>query len=144
MAKKAEDKAPETKTDLASEFGELGKAIKEALGAAWNSQERHELQGEIRDGLNQLADEMESAAKRIRESDAGQDIETRMKQMREDVESGKVSEDMRSAVTQALRATRDAIDRMAESFTPIEGANGEVEFEPLDMEKAKKTKKKEE
>jgi hypothetical protein len=139
MTKKTEDKAPESPTtDLAAEFAELGRAMRNALNAAWHSEERHQLQSEIRSGLNQLADEMEAAAQKIRESEPGQQVETKIKAAHEDIQSGKMSEEVRSAVAKALRATRDAIDRMGDSFTPVE--EPKVEFEPLDMEKAKKDK----
>lgn len=139
--KKTEDKAPEEKApetngpDIAAEFAELGRAMRKALDSAWNSEERQRFQGEIRSGLNTLADEMETAAKNIRESDVGQQVEDRAKQAREDLQSGKVTEEVRKAVAQTLRATRDAIDRMADSFTPAE--EGKVEFDPIDMDKAK-------
>lgn len=135
--KKTEDKAPEEKaaSDLSGEFAELGRAMREALNAAWNSEERHRFQGEIRAGLNKLADEMEAAARKIRDTETAQQVETRAKQVREDIQSGKVSDDALNAVAQALRATRDAIDKMANSFTPYEEG---VEFEPLDMDRAKK------
>ena len=135
--KAPEEKAPETTTpDLAAEFAELGRAMRNALNSAWNSEERQQFQGEIRSGLNRVADEMESAAKNIRESDVGQQVEDRAKQVRDDVQSGKVTEDVRKAVADTLKATRDAIDRMADSFTPTE--EPEVEFDPIDMDKAKK------
>jgi hypothetical protein len=110
--------------------------MRNALNAAWNSEERQRFQGEIRSGLNKLADEMESAAKNIRESDVGQQVEERATQVRDDVQSGKVTEEVRKAVAQTLKATRDAIDRMGDSFTPAE--EPEVEFDPIDMDKAKK------
>jgi len=137
MAKKAEDKAPEEApaTDLANEFADLGRAMRDALNAAWNSEERRQLQTEIRSGLNQLADEMEAAAKKIRDSEAGQKVESKAKQARDDIHSGKVGDEMRGALGSALRAARDAIDKVAESFTPMEEPG--VEFDPIDMEKAK-------
>jgi hypothetical protein len=136
MAKKAEDKAPEAPaTDLASEFADLGRAMRDALNAAWNSEERRQLQSEIRSGLNQLADEMEAAAKKIRDSEAGQQVEAKAKQAHEDIQAGKVGDEMRGALGSALRAARDAIDKVADSFTPMEESG--VEFDPIDMEKAK-------
>jgi ubiquitin len=139
--KKTEDKAPEESTspDLAVEFAELGRAMRDALSAAWNSEERQKFQGEIRTGMSKLADEMETAAKRIRDTETAQQVESKAKQVRDDVQSGKVTDDARGAVAQALRSTRDAMDRMADSFTPHEG--DPVEFEPLDMDRAKKKKK---
>lgn len=140
--KKTEDKAPEEKapetngTDIAAEFAELGRAIRKAMDAAWNSEERQRFQKEIRSGLNKLADEMETAAQNIRESDVGQQVEERAKQVRDDVQSGKVTDEVRKAVAQTLKATRDAIDSMADSFTPAE--EPKVEFDPIDMDKAKK------
>ena len=139
MAKKIEDKAPDTTTDLAAEFAELGRAMRDALDAAWGSQERRHLEQEIRSGLQQFADEMEAAAKNIRESSPGQRAEGKMRQVRDDVQSGTVAEDARQGVAQALRAVRDAIDRMADSFTTIEEVEEKkVEFDPIDMDRDKK------
>lgn len=137
MAKKKTDEAPPEKasTDLAAEFAELGRAIRNAIESAWKSEERENLQEEISSGLRQMADEMEKAAGNIRQSDAGQKVEDKAKQMRDDVTSGKLAEDLREGMATALRGARDAMDRAADSFT--EGSKPEVEFEPLDMDKGK-------
>jgi hypothetical protein len=50
----------------------------------------------------------------------GQKVESGVKQAREDIESGKVADDIRDGLLKALRGLGEAIDKMADSFTPYE------------------------
>ncbi len=123
---KPEEAIPESEQtaeeiDLAAEISALGATISEALRKAWNSSERQRIEQEVREGLRKFADEVETAAKNLRDSDVGQKVEDGVKQVREEIGSGKVAADVRRGTVQALRALRDALDRMADSFTPVEG-----------------------
>lgn len=106
--------------DLASEFAELGKKIRDAVSTAWESEERHKLQSDLTDGLDRLSKEISQAAQNVRESDVGQKVEEGVKQVRKDVESGKVTDEIRKGMISALRGLGAALDKMAESFTPAE------------------------
>jgi vancomycin resistance protein YoaR len=110
------DEAP----DLAAEFAELGKKIRDAVSAAWESEERQKLQSDLTDGLDRLSKELSQATQNVRESDVGQKVEKSVKQVRQDVESGKVTDDIRKGMISALRGLGAALDKMAESFTPVE------------------------
>jgi uncharacterized protein YukE len=113
-----ENERPQEEVDLASEFTALGKKFADAVSTAWNSEERHNIQKELADGLNKLSAELNKASTNIRESDVGKKVENGVKQVGEDIKSGKVSEDVRQGLLKALRGLGDAIDRMADSFTP--------------------------
>ncbi len=112
--------------DLAAEFAEVGRKLRDALTTAWNSEERIRLEKDIREGLSRFADEVSDAAKNLRESELGQKVEGGAKQVREDIESGKVTDDVRRGLVKALRGLSDALDRLAGSFTPIEGEGKEA------------------
>lgn len=108
--------------NLAAEFAALGKRFGEAIQQAWHSEERHQLQSDLKDGLDRFAKEVDSAIKDLRKSDVGQKVETSAQQAAEDVKSGKVGNEVRRATITALRSLSDALDRMAASFTPREEA----------------------
>jgi hypothetical protein len=107
-------------SDIAREFAELGKKLGDAINAAWHSEERQKIQGEIKEGLHRFSTEMDAAIKNLRESDVSEKVKTGVKQVREDVEKGKVADDLRRGTVNALRGLSEALDKMANSFTPVE------------------------
>ena len=119
-SKSAEEEGRESASeDLKASFGELGRAIRDAFTSAWSSEERKNFQEELRAGFDHVATELEEAAKNIRESEVGQQMEDKARDMRDDIKSGKVADDLGGAIASALKSARDAVDDMATSFTPI-------------------------
>ncbi len=107
--------------DIAAEFAELGRKLRNAIHTAWQSEERYRLENDIREGLNRFAKEVDEAAHTVRESELGQRMEASADKVRKDVESGKVGEEVRKGLLTALRSVSQALDKMSESFTPAEG-----------------------
>jgi hypothetical protein len=112
----------EEKPDLVSELGALGKRFGEALEAAWHSEERVQLQKDIKEGMDRFASEVNESIKDIRASDTAQRVEEGVQKAASDVRSGKVADEVRKATVTALRSLSDALERMASSFTPAEEA----------------------
>ncbi len=106
--------------DLAAEFADLGKKIRDAVTTAWESEERKKLQDDLTDGLERLSKELSHAAQNVRESEVGKKVEDGVKQVRQDVEAGKVTDEIRKGMISTLRGLGAALDKMAESFTPVE------------------------
>jgi len=114
------EKPPVDTDDLAAEFAELGKKLRNTVSAAWTSEERLKVQKEIETGLVRLRDELNAAAKTVRESESGQKVETEVKRVKADVESGKVTDDVRKGIVTGLRSLGEALDKMADNFTPVD------------------------
>jgi hypothetical protein len=110
----------EEKPDLVAELGALGKRFGEALEAAWHSEERVQLQKDIKEGMDRFATEVNKSIKDIRASDTAQRVEEGVQKAASDVKSGKVADEVRKATVTALRSLSDALERMASSFTPAE------------------------
>jgi type IV secretory pathway TrbL component len=104
--------------NLAAEFAALGKRFGEAISAAWQSEERVRLQEELKDGVNRFAKEVDEAIKNLKKSEVGQKVDAGVEQAAADVKSGKVASEVRRATVTALRSLSEALDRMANSFTP--------------------------
>ena len=116
-AKLPENEKTQEDVDLAAEFAELGRKIRETVSTAWHSEERQKIQQDLKVGLEKFTEEMNKAAKSLRDSDAGVKVEEGVKKVHADVKSGKVGEDVRKGTIKALRAMGEALDKMADSFT---------------------------
>jgi hypothetical protein len=113
---------PKADVDIAAEFAELGKKLRTTVEVAWGSQERQKVQKEVQEGLVKLRDELDKAAKGLRDSEPGQKVETEVKKVREDLETGKVVDDVRIGIVSGLRGISAALDKLSDSFTPAEAA----------------------
>jgi len=114
------EKPPVETDDIAAEFAALGRKLRDTVNTAWTSEERHKIQKEIEAGLVRLRDELNSAAKNVRESEAAAKVEAEVKKVREDVGSGKVSDDVRKGIVTGLRSLGEALDKLADNFTPLD------------------------
>lgn len=121
MSQKIPDnERPKEEVDVAAEFAKLGRKLRDTVDAAWTSEERHKIQAEVKEGLDRFVKEVDEAIKTARASDTGQKVEAEVKRVREDVEAGKVADDVRRGLVTGLRAFGDALDKLADSFNPVE------------------------
>jgi hypothetical protein len=130
------EQTPEQTPDVAAELAAMGRKLRETITTAWNSQERQQIQQEIQEGLQRLSAELEGAVETVRASEPGQKVEAGAKQIRDDIQSGKMSDDVRRGIINGLRAVSQALDKLAENFTPLE-----AEDEEPAKKKPKKTSK---
>jgi hypothetical protein len=84
---------------------------------------------------------LEGAIETVRASEPGQRVETGVKQVRDDIKSGKVSDDVRMGVVTGLRAISGALDKLAANFTPLEAEEAEEKETKKTTTKKKSTKK---
>ena len=111
---------PQADVDIAAEFAELGRKLRETVETAWASQERQNVQKEVQEGLIKLRDELDKTARNLRDSEPGQKVEAEVKRVRDDIDAGKVGDDIRIGIVSGLRGLGVALDKLAESFTPTE------------------------
>jgi len=114
------EKPPVDTSDIGEEFAELGRKFSATINAAWTSEERHKIQSEIEAGLVRMRDEMNKAYHNVSTSEPAQKVTAEVKRVREDVESGKVTDDLRKGVVTGLRSLGDALEKLSDKFTPYE------------------------
>src|SRR5437762_3278164 len=100
-------------SDVAKEFEEVGKRLRDAMVMAWSSKERVELEKDIRTGLNRLVEEVDQGFSKLKETEQGQKVQERVQNVATDVQSSKVAEDVRKGLITALRGLSDALEKMA-------------------------------
>jgi hypothetical protein len=122
-------------SDVAKEFEEVGRKMREALVMAWNSKERHQVEAEVREGVQRLAKEVDEGIKKAKKTEASQKVASQVNKVKEEVTSTKVADDVRQSLVKALRGLSDALDNLAGTVAPAEGAA------PAKSKPAPKTKK---
>jgi HAMP domain-containing protein len=114
----------DTHGDLASEFRRLGKNLKEALLAAWDSEERRRLEKEIEAGLSEAADALRGAAREFSASPSGQHLREELHDLEERVRTGDLETKVRQDVVGGLRALNAELERAAGTWRSKDRASG--------------------
>ena len=119
----------DTHGDLASEFRRLGMNLKEALQAAWDSEERRRLEKEIEAGLSDAAEALRGAAKDFSTSPAGQHLREELQDLGQRVRTGELETKVRQDVLGGLRALNAELERAAGTWRSKHTAAGTSESE---------------
>lgn len=106
--------------DIANELRNLGQQFASTLEAAWHSQERVRVEGEIREGMKQFADEVGRVLNNVRESAAAQKVREEASEIKSKVEDTEVTKKARNGVAQGLSWLSQELGKLAEKFTPAE------------------------
>ena len=111
-----ENKSP--RDDIGEQLNELGKNLREALRTAWESDERRKLQMDIEDGLANLRDSLNEAAKEFSNSQTGQNLKEDVKDLHERWQTGEVGSKVRSEVAEALRTVNKELQKTSSKNPP--------------------------
>ena len=106
---------PNPENDLTAEFQRLGENLRSALRAAWESEERLQLQHEIERGLHQAATSLREAADDVRESPAGHRLRTDLEDLEARIRSGELRAKTREEILKAVRMLNTELEKI---FSP--------------------------
>jgi hypothetical protein len=106
---------------LGEEFAELGRNIKQALQAAWASEDRQKLQAEIEAGLKEASQAVQQAADEFSRSQAGQTFKAEAEDFQKRVQSGELEAKIRSELQAALRIANQELKRAFPGDAPKGG-----------------------
>jgi hypothetical protein len=116
-----ESKPSENKSsneDIGDQLNELGKNLREALRTAWESDERRKLQQDIEEGLANLRDSLNQAAKDFSSSPTGQNLKDDVKDIHERWETGELGSKVRSEIAEALRTVNKELQKASQKNQP--------------------------
>ena len=108
---------PSPQDSLAEEFISLGKNLFGALQAAWESQERKQVQDEMVNGLNELGKTIQHEAQTFSESPTGQQFKADMEQLGERFRSGEAQEKMRTELLSILRTANTELSKVVDQWS---------------------------
>ncbi|MFQ6000743.1 MAG: hypothetical protein ACE5LG_03645 [Anaerolineae bacterium] len=113
--------------EIAEELKRLGRQLHSTAKAAWESEERRQLEAEIVSGLNALASEIERTLRESRVSAEGEVLEVKAREVKEKTQSGELGVEVRSGFLRVLRQINAELDRLQNSWAPAEKAEEEKE-----------------
>jgi hypothetical protein len=103
---------------ISDQLNELGKNLRDALQAAWSSEERRKLQQDIEDGMASLGASLSQAARDFSNTPTGQTIKDDVKDLQQRWRSGEVGSKVHTEVVDALRRVNDELQKAAGKNPP--------------------------
>lgn len=106
--------------DVSEALRDLGRQFAETMQAAWNSQERRELEAEVREGVQHFSEEVQQVFKEAKESPAAKRVKEEAGEVKTRVESGEATHKARSGFVEGLRWLSQELEKLAQQFSPPE------------------------
>ena len=110
--------------ELLDELTQLADKFAGVVKSAWNSEQRKQVENDVRSGLNTMAASLEDGFKQVATSNEAKDLQTKATEVGEKVTSTKFFADMTSALTTGLRALSDQLDKVASDLQTKNAQSG--------------------
>jgi hypothetical protein len=115
-----EGTAREPMSDVTTALRDFGRQFANTIQAAWNSQERREFEGEVREGIDQFANEVRKAFREIKESGAAQKVKEEAGEAKERVERADLAQKAQAGLVEGLQKLSQELTKLADQFSPTE------------------------
>jgi ABC-type Na+ efflux pump permease subunit len=104
---------PQPGQELLDELTQLADKFASVVKTAWNSEQRKQVENDVRSGLGTMAVSIEEGFKQVSSSNEAKDLQVKASEVGEKVTSTKFFADMTSALTAGLRTLSDQLDKVA-------------------------------
>lgn len=112
----AQSQAAGQSDEIANELNRLAESFGRAVRAAWNSDQRHQLESDLNRGLRSLVDNVESILKQFNESEQGQEFKEQAERVVEKVRTSKVTAELKEGVTKGLQTVAEELQEFAQDL----------------------------
>lgn len=99
--------------ELLDELTELADKFAAVVKTAWNSEQRKQIENDVRSGLSTMAVSIEDGFKQVATSTEAKDLQTKASEVSEKMTSSKFFADLSSALTVGLRSLSDQLDKVS-------------------------------
>lgn len=99
---------------VSGELSRLGRQVAEAIGTAWESEDRKRLQTEVTQGLENFGNEVSEALRKASESDAARQVREQTEDVITQIREGDVSEQVRKGLISGLAAINEGLGKLLE------------------------------
>lgn len=113
-------KAEAQSRDVVEELKGLGKQFAETLQTAWNSEERHKVEGDIREGMKSFVNEVDKVIRQVKESEVTHKVKVEAEEVKTKVETSDLGRKAREGFVQGLQWLSEELGKLADQFTPQE------------------------
>jgi hypothetical protein len=114
--------------DLLAEIARLSNSFIEVVKVAWNSEQRKQLESDLKSGLNSLVNNLETGFKEVSKSEQTKEMinkaEDVVGSVAEKVRQNKVAQEIGAGLVQGLRALSEQIDQLASELQSKNASQG--------------------
>ena len=104
------------KDDISKELNRLAESFGQAVQAAWNSEQRHQLETDLNRGLRTLVDSVESILKQFNQSEQGQELKEQAGKVVEKVRTSTVTAELKEGLTKGLQTVATELQEFAQDL----------------------------
>jgi ElaB/YqjD/DUF883 family membrane-anchored ribosome-binding protein len=111
--------APQSEThkdDIGDELNRLAESFGQAVRAAWNSEQRHQLETDLNRGLRSLVDNVESILKQFNESEQGQELKEQAGKVVEKVRTSQVTAELKEGLAKGLQTVAEELQEFTQEL----------------------------
>lgn len=102
--------------DIGDELNRLAESFGQAVRAAWNSEQRYQLETDLNRGLRSLVDNVESILKQFNESEQGQELKEQAGKVVEKVRTSQVTAELKEGVAKGLQTVAQELREFTEDL----------------------------
>ena len=113
--------------ELLDELTQLADKFATVVKSAWNSDQRKQVERDVRSGLTTMAAALEDGFRQVAASNEAKDLQSKATEVGEKVTSTKFFSDLTSALTGGLRTLSDQLDKVA---TDLQTKNAQSGAQP--------------
>lgn len=124
--------------EIADELNRLAESFGRAVRAAWNSDQRHQLEADLNRGLRSLVDNVESILKQFNESEQGQEFKEQAGRVVEKVRTSKVTAELKEGLTQGLHTVAEELQEFAQDLEKKREGQAEATAQDIPVEEPEK------
>ena len=121
--------ASSTGDQLVDELGRLGRKFVQVVETAWNSDQRRQIQEELRTGLNSVAESLESGIHEVSEKEQTKEVIGKAGDVADDVvekvRGNEFANELASGLTMGLHTLGDQLDKIANDIRTSRHASTE-------------------
>ncbi|MCY4081382.1 MAG: hypothetical protein OXF54_14155 [Caldilineaceae bacterium] len=121
--------------DLAEEIQQLVEAMARAARNVWSSDERRQLEDDLRRGLGSLLGSLEDALERFGRSEQGQDLQEQATRVANRVRESELAAELKEGLTIGLRSAADEVRKFADSFEEKQAQSPPSQDIPVEPDK---------
>lgn len=104
------------KDAIGDELNRLAESFGQAVRAAWNSEQRYQLESDLNRGLRSLVDNVESILKQFNESEPGQELKEQAGKVVEKVRTSGVTAELKEGLTKGLQTVATELQEFAQDL----------------------------
>ena len=120
--------------DLTDEIHRLVEAMARAARNVWTSEQRLQLENDLRRGLGSLVGSLEEALERFNRSEQGQEFQEQATRVANRVRESELAAELKDGLTVGLRSAADEVRKFADSFEERQAQSGPAQDIPVESD----------